>query len=252
MSRTQPNTVIPSPVEQFIFFNGNTGRFGRPVEENTQMEDLPLPLAFIVLDDGAFRIGGENRALGKRKIKSGLAHRNYNKSLTVTYSDNGSLIAQGDWQQIRESVAAIGGKYTAVLYALVKLDGQSKIAAIHLRGRALSEWYKFTKGKNPTGPVYFTVTKTAKTEGTDVDSYVPVFEMHDLKASSQEEADAADAILQNWLSGYFKSPENIPAAINSRASNAVPIEGDAFAFAGLEEPPAQSGTGSDFDDDLPF
>ncbi len=257
MSRTKESTQIPSPVECFIFFNGNTGKFGRPIEDNTNMADLSLPFHFIVLDDGAFRVGGETRASGvKRKIKSNLAHRDYSKHLIVTYSDNGALIAEGEWSEIGTRVKDIGGKYTAVLYVLTKMDEMNRIAALHLRGRALSEWYKFTKGKNPTGPVYFSVKQTKKTEGEDIDSWVPVFEEFALPGQSEEEANSADVILQNWLQSYFANPESIPTATQSRSEPAAQPLSNAFhvavpastddPWAGITDP------GAGDIDELPF
>lgn len=252
MSRTRESAVLASPVDVFIFFNGNTGKFGRPIEgQDKGMQDLSLPLSFVVLDDGAFRIGGETRGGGvKRKISSNTVHRDFSTALSVVYKDNGALIAEGTWGQIGQQVKDLGGKYTLVLYVLTKIDGEYKIAAIHLRGRALAEWFKFTKGKDLFGNTAFSVKSVSKTDGEEIDSFVPVFSETTVSPETVEEANAADTVLQSWLKASFENPHQIEAARPQVTRGETPPPSNAKDFPMEDvtsyEEPAPVG------DDLPF
>jgi len=213
MSRTKESPNIPSPVEVAIFFNGNTGQLGAPVDNEDSMVNFQLPFSFIVLDDGGFKITGDNRATTpKRKIVSNLVHRDYYTQLTVSYKDTGEVIASGEWSQIGRTVKEVGGKYTLVLYVLAKIENTYKIAALHFRGRALAEWFRFVNGKNIFGDCAFQVTGVEKTQGQDTDSNVPTFKEIKVSADAVAEAEAADAILQNWLGAYFPNDLNIAQA----------------------------------------
>lgn len=247
MSRTRESTNIQSPVQTHLFFNGNLGQFGRTVEGQDGMENLQLPIKFVVLDDKAFRVSGETRGASKRKIKSNLCHQDFVKTLTVTYSDNGEVIADGTWGQIGEKVKAVGGKYTMILYVMLSLNGEQVLAAIHLRGRAVAEWIKFAKGKNVVGDVFFSVQKVEKTQGNDIDSFVPVFAEHKLPGEMKGKADDMDTVLQSWINQYFWS--DIPAATNSRSAGQRQEEADDDSFPLME--PEFVGSTPNFDD-LPF
>jgi len=252
MSRTQPSQFTQSPVEFPIFFNGKTGSVGIKKEE---FEDIPFPFSFIVLDDGGFRVGGENRALGKRKITSNLAHRDHYQTVKVVYDDNGDVIAEGEWKHIKGKVAEVGGKFTLVIYILCKIDGALKTCSLHLRGRALYEWVQFTKGKDVTGNTAFTITHVEMTTGNDTDSYVPRFAETNVSEAAIQEAEAADALLQVWLSTYFKSADGIGASRpqvtrgEDQAKNdpkAEPQEAETANF------PIEAPAGADDFSDLPF
>ncbi len=259
MSRTQPSNSIASPIEAHIFFNGNSGKIGMPVEGQDQMSDMPLPFSFIVIDDGAFRIGGETRGGGvKRKIQSNLAHRDYNKNLVVTYKDNGAQIAAGEWGQIGASVKDLGGKYTGVLYAIAKIDGAYKLASINLRGRALSEWYKFVKGKDVYGDFAYQIASVSKTQGEEVDSFVPSFKEVPASKEAVEEAEAADGVLQAWLKSHFSSPLGIDAATNSRSAHSAAATDPGAEYQDIvdaifpqQAPPIQAAQPAEVND-LPF
>lgn len=240
MSRTRESTVIASPVEAYIYFQGNTGKFGKSADGQEGMEDVPLPLTFVVLDDGAYRIGGETRGGGnKRKIGSNLAHRDFGNHLVVNYKDNGANLAEGFWKDIKQRVTDIGGKYTLVLFVLTKIDGAYKMAAIHLRGRALSEWFKFIKGKNTMGEFAYTVKSVIKTEGEEIDSFIPIFSEVAIKLETVEEANAADTILQVWMKSQFSNE------YGTEAARTQTTRGDDFPTDENGAPPVDS-------DDLPF
>lgn len=254
MSRTRESTNVQSPVQAHIFYNGNKGSFGRAVEGDNEMQEIPLPLKFVVLDDKGFRVSGETRGTTKRKIKSNLCHLDFNRLLKVTYSDNGEVIAEGEWNQVGEKVKNVGGKYTAILYVMLSLNGEQLLGAIHLRGRAVAEWFKFAKGRNVTGDFFYSVQKVEKTVGNDIDSYVPVFAEHALPAEMGVKAGQMDEALQAWLEQYFFS--DIPAATNSRSAGPSvepePPARNADPFNVPVGPQYAQAAAPAGDDDLPF
>lgn len=211
MSRTKEVSRNESPVEANIFFNGNLGSFGVLKGTDGELEDIALPLRFIVVDDGAHRVTGKDGLeSGAPKFKSNIAHQGYGTTLKV-WLDNSpqTILAEGTWGAICGMPTLYNAKYTKLLYVITDL-GQGKIlACIHLKGRAFAAWIEATSKKklDPCGDVSFIVKGTTMMRGEKgVASAVPVFETAGLSADTKAMAEEADRDLQAWFKTQFANP----------------------------------------------
>ena len=169
MSRTKQVTRTESPVQAHIFFNGDLGKFSVMQGEDSGLQELPFPLRFIVVDDGAHRITGKKDLdRDSPKFKSNIAHDAYSTRLRVWLdNDPETILGEGTWGSMSARLAPLGAKYTKLLFILTDL-GQGKIlACMHLKGRAFSAWVDMVKKKkiDPCGDLSFLIRGTETMAG---------------------------------------------------------------------------------------
>lgn len=209
MSRTRATQTTESPIAATIFYNGQKGTFGKMSDvEGGGIEDVPLPIHFIVLDNSTFRVTGK-KGLEKDapRYRSTLAHDARKKTLRVWYSGNSeNVLADGSWGSISEKLP--GARFTRCIYALCSINGQNQIVCIQLHGRALFCWMDYLKksGIDPCSDIAFSIKSTVEMVGKIGNpSLVPVFSHSKINADTAQKAHDADAVLQSWLDEVFEN-----------------------------------------------
>ena len=207
MSRTREEVRVESPVKATIFYNGEKGSFGRMSDvEGGGIQDVPLPLHFVVLDNSTHRVTGK-KSLEKDapRYRSTLAHDSRTKKLRVWINGaSEKTIAEGAWGAIQEQLP--GAKFTRCIYAMCNFGDGSQIYCIQLHGRALFCWMDYLKknGIDPCSNVAFSVKKTEMMEGkVGKPSLVPVFTNSPIQEETVKAAAEMDNILQAWLDTIF-------------------------------------------------
>lgn len=220
MSRTQEVTRTETPVVANIFFNGELGKFSCLYGEDAELTELPFPLRFIVVDDGAHRVTGK-KGLDKDspKWKSTLAHEHYGTSMKV-WLDNApdKIEGNGTWAGMKGNLYPLGARYTKLIFVITDMGKGKVLACLQLKGRAFSAWIDATRDINPCGDISFVVKGTKEMKGDKgKPSLVPVFETAKLTEETKKIAEAADVVLQGWLKAQFE-PSDIPATTQSRTN----------------------------------
>lgn len=209
MSRTRATQTTESPVKGTIFYNGQKGGFGKISDvEGGGIEDISLPLYFIVLDNSTFRVTGK-KGLEKDapRYRSTLAHESRKKTLRVWYSGNSEkVLAEGTWGSISEKLQ--GARFTRCIYAMCNIGGENAIWCIQLHGRALFTWMDYLKKNalDPCSDIAFSIKSTVEMVGKiGTPSLVPVFSHSKINADTVKKATEADEVLQSWLDDVFEN-----------------------------------------------
>lgn len=252
MSRTREVQRTESPVEANIYFNGKLGKFSLLGGDDSELQEIPLPFRFTVVDDGAHRVTGA-KGLGKDapKWKSTIAHVVYRNTVKVWLETDSEKVYEGLWGNMSDILYPQGARYTKLLYVVTDFGNGKFLACVHLKGRAFSRWLDFLKKNkiDPCGDVSFVVKSVQMMDGTKGEpSLVPVFEVGKLSAETKAVADEMDTELQAWLKTQFEHSD-IPAITQSRTAGAKDVDLD---FPAHEIAPPFKGSTPDFGEDLPF
>jgi hypothetical protein len=234
-----------NPAEKFFQWKSDHQKFAyydKAKEENIFVE-LPLKFLGIV----AYKtVKGFNPKRGKKgagifanEVKT--IGQKSNETLKVQFFDEDkSVIAEGKWNDIKETVDNAGGKFTESVYAMLE-DGT--LVNFQINGAALSTWYEFQKNQSDKFFDNWIVVKGFKeaTQGK-VNYTYPVFEWGStLNRSEQKLAEACDKKISDYESWYFDGKEVAPDAFADRAQSEV----DKYDVKDAEEVEAGS-------DDLDF
>ena len=192
MSRSNP--ALTNPCSKFIEIKADTGRFFYYDKDLEKQVDIPLPIYFTVLDELA-TITGFNKK-HKSSIFSNDIHSSKKEILRVRTFKGGESVT-GLYQDIRDSIVAMGGHYTKSVYALmVNQDKTMEFVNFKFKGASFSAWLdkKFD-------PMKFIVGVTEFIEETNgATTYmVPIFKNFKLTPEIDAEALKYDAILQEYL-----------------------------------------------------
>lgn len=237
MSRTIEVPQTQTPVKAHVFFNGQMGKLSVLRGESPEIQEIPFPFSFVVLDADTHKVGGklglEKDAL---KFKSTLGHPKYGRTLKVWIENEPEkILATGTWGSIKHNPALSKAKYTALIFCLADFGDGKEITCIHLHGRAYSAWLDATTNKrpaiNPCGDHCFIVKGAESMEGgKGAASLVPVFDTGNVSPETIEAAQQADFDLQMWLSDQFESvaKELGIGAAGSTRSDAARHGGDEF------------------------
>jgi hypothetical protein len=196
MSKSNPK--IENPCSKFIDFKSDKGRFFFYDKEKEEQIDIPLPIYFIVLDELA-TITGYNKK-NDCGIYSNELHSTAKEILRVkTFKGGESVI--GLYNDIKDSIKAMGGKYTKSVYALfVHPDKTTELVNFKFKGASFSAW--LDKKINPMKSIIGITGLTEETNGNTV-YQVPVFAAFKLTPELDERAIHADEVLQDYLKEYF-------------------------------------------------
>ena len=195
MSKSNPK--IENPCTKFIDFKSDKGRFFFYDKVKEEQIEIPLPIYFTVLDELA-TISGYNKK-NDCGIYSNEVHSTASEVLRVkTFKGGESVI--GLYKDIKDSIKAMGGKYTKSVYALlIHEDKTTELVNFKFKGASFSAW--LDKKINPLSSVIGIVSLTEETNGNTV-YQVPVFQAFKLSPELDQRAIHADEILQDYLKEY--------------------------------------------------
>jgi hypothetical protein len=196
MSKSNPK--IENPCSKFIDFKSDKGRFFFYDKEKEEQVDILLPIYFIVLDELA-TITGYNKK-NDCGIYSNEVYSTAKEILRVkTFKGGESVI--GLYNDIKDSIKAMGGKYTKSVYALfVHPDKTTELVNFKFKGASFSAWLE--KKINPMKSIIGITGLTEETNGNTI-YQVPVFAAFKLTPELDERAIHADEVLQDYLKEYF-------------------------------------------------
>ena len=123
MSLSNPITS-QNPATRFIQFKGDSGKwsyFDKSKGENGENVEIKLPIYFIILDELSTIKGWSDQY--QSGIYSNEIH-NLGEQLTVKTFKGGAMI-KGWYQDIKNDVKALGGKYTKSIYAMLIYEDDS-------------------------------------------------------------------------------------------------------------------------------
>jgi len=195
MSISKPK--LENPCKKFIDFKGDKGQFFYYDKEKEVQIEIPMPIYFVVLDELS-TISGYNKK-NDCGVYSNEVHSTVKEILRVkTFKGGESII--GLYNDVKDSIKAIGGKYTKSVYALlVQKDGTNELVNFKFKGSSFSGWLE--KKFNTNNSVVGIVDLTEETNGNTVYN-VPVFKAFKMTDEIRQEAILLDEILQGYLDEY--------------------------------------------------
>lgn len=219
MSRSNPSNSVKNPAVRWIEWNGEKGVF-RYYDKESDLEDKNIEfsdLTFLFLD----RVGvvtGWSEAY-KSGIYSNQVRSSKKESLVVSaFNKSDGPIAEGFWADIKDLVNTKGGKFTANIYAAMKIKGVLSIVCIQFKGAALNAWSDFEKnaGENI---IKKAVKFSGSTEGKKgrVVFFTPNFTLIDVSPETDKAAVELDKQLQEYLKQTLGK---------NASSHETPAEGD--------------------------
>lgn len=186
---------VKSPVSYYFSFSGETGLF-------TAMKDgetISLNAIELALLDVTSSLDGWNDADNSRVYSNQFR----SSADTVTLRTKETVLLSGPYKDNKESFKNFGAKYNTNLYGLAKINGESVVVKIALKGSGLSQWLNFT-AENKLYTIYdsmLTIETGEKMKKGRVEFFVPKFSIAPIDADFSLEAKEVDnELLQPYLS----------------------------------------------------
>jgi len=268
MSRIAPDTKSKNPSSRFYEWEGgNTGGQFSYYDRSLTGPDgktganvtVKLPFAFIVLDETSTIRGwcdAHDCAIFSNEVRDTVAE----PFVVKTY--NGPLIAEGMYREIRDTVVAQGGRFTATVYIAYKDVDKLKIGAVQFHGAALNSWVEFRKVAGQS--IYSKAVKvTGFKEGKkgSITYRTPVFALIDCSKEADDAAGLLQVELKKYHTEYFARTKTQAATPEASAPAASPAKDfrdaqsqhrsqdkPAYDEPPMQEPPPQPAE----DDSVPF
>lgn len=225
MSRSNPQESTTHPSKRWTEYNGENGSF-RYYDKEAVKEDgskgdnveLGASIVFLYLDT-TYTVTGWSEANGCGILANEVKDIS-NGVLSVKPFKGNTEPKIGTWNSIKDSVKAMGGKFTANVYIAFKgRSGALEIGVLQLKGAAYAAWNEFAKSKGKgiyDGAVKVVDHKDGK-KGS-VKFKTPIFGM--IAASEASNAEALE--LDKELQAFFK--ERIPAAVSTAPVTETPSQ----------------------------
>lgn len=255
MSRSNPRTTIKNPAAKFIKWDGSKGEFSYYDKEKKDNISVPLPVAFLVLDELATVTGFNART--KSNVYSNEVHSTTEEPLNVRcFSGKGGkgyVLAKGLYSEIKPKliVQVKDVRFTASVYAIMKNENEEfELVNFHFVGSTLNAWIKYKEEHDPYADA-IAVKSFVEAESGTVTYRYPRFEPRKVTQETQDIALAFDKNLQEYLKEYKKAQTATFEAQESETKedkdpSQPNIESDVAADADYKVP------GPDSNDDLPF
>jgi hypothetical protein len=242
MSRSNPTDGVRNPSTRWFTWAGGGDQgyvewYDKDAKQNVKVDGA---FTFLLLDQLATVKGWHDPS------QSGIYAnevKDTRQDVLVVRAFKGGELCSGIYKDIKDSIVAKGGHFSASLYLAYKDGEELKIGNLQLKGSALSAWSEFKKGagkKINTDAVTITGFIDEKKGGTKFRT--PVFSLKPVGEATNQQAVALDAELQAFFGDYLKRPK-------AEAAKPTP-NGD------HDEPPlpdeAPKGAFEDFESDIPF
>lgn len=281
MSLSNQSDSLQNPASIFLEWSGSDGSlsyFDKSLGEKGAKVNMPLPFTFIPLDMLA-TISGFNDSSGSGIWCNEIKMDRFKADILNAKDKNGT-IAKGLYADIKDAVAAKGGKFTQSVYVAYKnANGELNIGNIKFKGASLTggkrkegskevevgAWMEFTKGNKLLGKsVTISKDETPCKKGSN-SYYIPKFSIGTVSENTMQVAIDLDKELQEYLKAYFKkqgqpeAPKPIPETMSIEEGRAAfekarqPIEtlGNKPAKDAWEQS-VFGGSATDFNQDVPF
>ena len=176
------------------------------------------------------------------------------KQELVVKTFKGTEIASGLYANIKDKVAAKGGKFCTSVYIGYFEGKEMVIANLQIHGASLGGWIDYGK-KQSFYKGAITVKSMLEGKKGKTVYQMPVFEPKEISPASEEKAVALDALLQDYLKTYFEqnNQSNIDKEIvNAGHDAAVDSRFDNFEDAPLSEADAPFESDETDFQDIPF
>ena len=233
MSRSQPEQHHTNPATRWYEWDGENGALRYYDRDSKTNIGVPLPFTFLLLDQLGSVRGWDDAS------QSGIYSnevRDTRAEPMVVKSFKGGILAEGIYKDIKATVNAAGGKFTASLYLAAKIDGELRLAALRFKGAGLMGWMEFSKAHR--AELYTkAVTVAGYTEGKKgkVVFRTPTFKLVATTPETDFVAKGLDAVLQVYLNHYLKrnTVERVETA-HVRDEDLIPPPSDAEAPEAVE------------------
>lgn len=204
MSRSQPNDRSSNPSTRWFEWSGEDGIIRYYDKTEGKNIEVGEKFTFILLDELATIKGWHDSS------ESGIYSNEVRDTVQeafVVKAFKGGTIAQGIYRQIRDRIAAAGGKFVNNCYIAYKPDKDSPtmvIGSVQFKGAALNAWVDFKKA-NRTELMKKAVAIIGKNEGKkgSIKFFTPKFAIKEITPETNETATALDTDLQTYLKSYF-------------------------------------------------
>lgn len=236
MSLSNPTTNTPNPATRFFEWGGDSGTlhyYDKTKKENIQVDSK---FVFILLDQLS-TIKGWHEPTGSGIFANEVRDTRI-EPFTVK-SFKGGELCRGLYQNIKDTITAHGGKFTANLYIAYKGDdGKLQIGSLQFKGGALSTWFDFQKAhRNELTEQALQIAGSESKKNGSVNFKIPKFVLKPISADTLAEAVKLDKQLQEYLAGYFE---------RSKVSG---VARDAVGTDAIDAPPADDSEPSPFNYD---
>ena len=201
MSKSNPN--LENPCKKFIEFKADEGKFIYYNKETEKQVEVPLPIYFCVLDELS-TVKGFNKK-HESSIYSNEVHSINNEILRVRTFKGGESVT-GFYKDIRDSIVAMGGKFTKSVYSLlIHNDLSYEFVNFQFKGAAFSAWLE---KKINTDKFIVGITEFVEEKNGNNTYQVPIFKAYKMSPEIDAAAIEQDKILQEYLKVYkAKQPE---------------------------------------------
>lgn len=213
MGRSNPSTQIENPVGMYMTYEAAAGKGYFSTYKDEKNVPLNKAATYIVLETRIFGVGGFHVRTNK-PIRSNVARNFTTDRLTVRIQGE-QPFAYGLWAEIKDKVAAQGGKFVRYIFLM---ETQSKmICCAQLKGSAILAWgeglerYGMDDRSHEKKCVMMQLTGTEPKTAAGNPYESPLFGFWDVPVSTPEgqELDAlsmaADVQVQAYLDDVIKS-----------------------------------------------
>lgn len=244
MSRS--NKTVENPADKFFEWDGKNGYVKYWDKQQEKEIEVDMPFHFLMLDT-LTTIRGFHK-----KSDSGIYSnevRSLNQILKVKTSQ-GHLVAEGIYDNIKDTIKASGGKFAKSVYIAYNEDGQMKIGNINFKGASLSPWIELEKevGRRGLEEKAVVITGSTHEKSGDIEFEIPVMKIRDVKPEANQTAIHLDEQLQDYLEKKVDAVD-IPESETTDVSHDEPINQDVpHPAERLHDDPV--GASVDFSDDL--
>jgi group I intron endonuclease len=198
MSKSAP--TLENPCKKWIDFKADEGKFyyfDKSIGEKGKNIEVPTPIYFSVLDELSL-ITGFNKRHDSGIISNEVSSVVKEKLRVRTFKGGESVV--GFYSDVKDSIIAMGGKFTKSVYALlIKDDSSTEFVNFKFKGAAFSAW--LDKGFNPMNFIVG-VTEFVEEKNGNNTYQVPVFKPFKSDPNIDAAAVEQDKVLQEYLKVY--------------------------------------------------